>query len=124
MDNQRRADFKKSIIERLDTDTKRQDRLKRLAWLFEHLEEYLDRLLGFLAVVPLEDLLDTDVHTVLNVGVEITDQEQSALVGHDEFRQAWQAFTSVIREVNELPNDERSKTLKSKFEAARAALYE
>jgi hypothetical protein len=118
MDPHRRAELLKSLKELLEDETRGRDRTARLAWLFDHLEEYLERWSGWLALdtMTMGGILDNDLHVCLVVTIGLIDQEYAPLVASPAFQTKWSDFVSTVRQLDaNTCKDTIVETLQGKF---------
>lgn len=58
------------------------DASERVRWILDHLDEYIERLLGFTALrINLRSLIESDLFTVVDVATEALEQEFSQSAG-------------------------------------------
>lgn len=75
----------------------------RLRWLAEHLEEYVDRWLGFCAIAPepSPSLMTAPGFGVIELGAQALGDELASARTTPVFEAAWQSFLSALRQVRE-----------------------
>jgi hypothetical protein len=105
VDTTRKEEMIASIKERLTSETDAADSVGRLVWLLNHLEEYLERWIDFSRIdtIQLADILNSDLHTVLLIGIAIFDDEINA-DPKAPVRQEWSEFVHLIQSVNPKSN--------------------
>ncbi|MEN6451424.1 MAG: hypothetical protein ABFC96_13105 [Thermoguttaceae bacterium] len=102
MDDRRREELLKSLQERLLEATEPGDVGSRLAWLFAHLQEYLQRWKGFADIeqVSMYAVVESDLHEVLLIGVALVDAEIKLIAAESRLRVEWDEFARIVREIN------------------------
>ena len=96
----------------------------RLTWLFQHLDEYLDRWIGFCNVGPsvVGSIVEGDLHICLVIALDLIHEELRSLVGATAFKERWAEFSDLVRRINSETDRSIGKQLEAKFEAARKEL--
>jgi len=102
MDAKRKAEMMASLRERLDTATNGLGVVERLAWVINHVEDYLGRWTAFcgLDAIPISGILESDLHTVLLLGVALMDEEIERIGGPSRLRERWEEFAGLVRAIH------------------------
>jgi hypothetical protein len=102
MNAARAAELRASLANNLDIAGYGAGTLGRVRWLFDHLEEYLGRWIGFYSEgrIPIGAIVNSDLHTMLLVGIEATDVEIRSLDGAENLEFSWRRFVAVVRNVH------------------------
>jgi hypothetical protein len=102
--NSERREFYRDFFQReLASISQQRGSGPRLRWLAEHLEEYVDRWLGFCAVAPEStlSLVTAPGFGVIELGAEALGEELSDAPVPPDVNAAWQGFLSSLSKVRE-----------------------
>lgn len=101
MDAERRIALTRSATDRLDADTHGADRIQRVRWLLDHLQEYLQRWIGWCTFSrdTMSDVLEHDIHMMLILAADIIDEEV-ALVRYPVLHEKWREFSETLRRID------------------------
>jgi hypothetical protein len=96
------AEWRISIISRLEHELPRAvaDPLDRTLWVVRHLEEYIDRWVGFVehpavAGEPNSFVFDSGLFAVIGVAIEVLNEEISKVNIPTEARERWNALVAL-----------------------------
>lgn len=96
MDPTRRLTLRSALEQELAETTNREgfNSLERIRWLSEHLEEYIERMVGFCALPDLtwQTLIASDGFAVIEVGADAITRELQNTKVSPRFHSAWQSF--------------------------------
>jgi hypothetical protein len=69
-----------------------------LNWLLDHLEDYLDRWIGFCnrEDMSMALLIQNDLHAMLLIAIDAIEHEMAEPVDCEGFREKWQEFVGTI----------------------------
>ena len=123
MDPKRKAEMIGLFKERLAAETDVTDGTARLAWLFTHLEEFLDRWIGWLSFESMSGMIQNDLHIVLSFTIDIIEEEQAVLDGCDTFKEKWRDFAASVRNIDQDTPKDIAPQLHRKFHEAQQQLY-
>jgi hypothetical protein len=121
-DPQRKSEMIRAFKQRLDDDTNDKDVTSRVLWLFEHLEEYLARWLGFVRVFRMKEFIHNDLHIVLHIAIDIIDEEYEKVPDYDSPKAKWRRFAATVRSIGEDTDENISDTLRLTFQDAKRDL--
>lgn len=121
---ERRAELLNSMRTHFDAETERLDTLERLKWLFDHLDEYLDRWLSFCSreEMSMQMLVESDLHTVLLISVDMIKQETAYLADCVTYRKKWHDFVLRVCAIHGESEKCIANELRQAFMEARLAL--
>jgi hypothetical protein len=122
MDAARRLELRQSLERSLQSDASEHnlDARAQMTWLAEHLDEYIDRWLGFCAVPSLQmaDLLKSDLFLAVEVGAEMLGEHVGTSAPKAE--SAWKQFRSALEHVRGTSEKQDAHRLRDAFDAFRA----
>jgi hypothetical protein len=93
-----RSEWKSLLTSHLE-EAKLPSCFARLKWLCSHMDEYLERFVGFvkLGTVPIAKLVDGDLFVIIRVAVEVIDEKliQEPRI-NQSIREQWTEFKNTI----------------------------
>jgi regulator of protease activity HflC (stomatin/prohibitin superfamily) len=99
-DDARKEELRNLLLTELEIQSARGrfDPGQRLGWLAEHLEEYVDRWLGFVALPswPMSHLLRFDGFVMVEIGTEVLDAEIKRAAPPPNVLLAWNEFVARL----------------------------
>ena len=121
-DPQRKQQEIIDLKSRLTAETQGEGEIARIAWLFSHLEDYLDTWTACITVFSMSDFVHNDLHVILTIGVDLIDEELLDLSGCNVFKEKWKDFASTVRSINNETSKDIGQELATKFECVRKVL--
>lgn len=103
MDATRRRELRRSLEDRLEAEARERGMspLERAAWVAEHVEEYVDRWLGLLALPSWSwsDVVQHDLLGTVSLGADLLTRELRQAEPSREALAAWAAFLATLDDV-------------------------
>jgi hypothetical protein len=113
-----RAEIVSLIRRDLEVSTSGQDHVARLVWLFQNLEDYLDRWTIGLQLFSMRDFLENALHKVLTAAVDLIEEELNELKECEGLKQQWRGFGKAVRMIDKATDKSVAIELRTQFELA------
>jgi hypothetical protein len=115
---QRQEELTKLFQEHLAADTEGGDATCRMRWLLDHVQDYLSRWIGFARLRPfsMKYLLESDLHTVLILGVNAIDNEMHFFGDARPLVEEWTACLAIVRSLRAGVDVDVSADLSTRFQ--------